>query len=244
MPCTWPVDRSCLPDVDAELDIARMQEAIDTAVAILWAFTGRQFGQCPRIVRPCPQRDTNDAWWAPGWSWYVELAVWDNTPCGCGPRCRVGGPGVVHLPGPVHSITAVTVGDSVLASTAYRLEGDRLYAMSGRWPSQNLERPAGEPGTWSVEYLSGLEPPAGAALMVGKLALEFWNACTGGKCRLPPRVESVVRQGVSMKMADPAVLFEDRRTGIREIDLWILAHNPHQMTAPSSVSSPDYPGGV
>lgn len=220
----------------------RMQAAIDTAVLILWNFTGQQFGCCPQIVRPCPRE--RESWWAPGWTWYSELALWQETPCSCGPKCRVGGPGVVHLPGPVCEVTTVTVDGSELDDSTYVLEGDRLYAVSGRWPAQNLEVPAGQPGTWTVEYLAGLAPPAGADTMVGLLALEFWNACTGGKCRLPRRVESLTRQGVSMKMKDPAVLFRDWCTGIPEIDMWISAINPHQLTAPASVSSPDYPGGA
>jgi hypothetical protein len=229
--------------VTAETDIARMQTCVDTAVLILWSLTGRQFGVCPRLARPCPSQREDS--WMPGWSWYVGSAAdWVTAECVCGPKCTVGGPGVVHLPGPVYEVTAVTVDGVALAEDAYVLEGDRLYAVSGRWPDQDLGKPAGMPGTWVVEYLSGLEPPAGADEMVGLLALEFWNACNGGKCRLPRRVESLTRQGVSMKMKDPAVLFQSRCTGIPEIDMWISAINPHQLVAPASVSSPDYPSGA
>ena len=227
----------------AEEDIAQMQGAIDTAVLVLWSLTGAQFGMCPRLARPCPSGRGES--WMPGWSWWVGTAAdWVSDPCVCGPTCRVGGPGVVHLPGPVYEVTAVTVDGVALAEDAYVLEGDRLYAVSGRWPNQDLSKPAGMAGTWTVEYLSGLEPPAGADTMVGLLALEFWNACNGGKCQLPKNVQSVARQGVSIKMKDAERLFKDRCTGVRLIDMWISAINPHQLVAPASVSSPDYPGGV
>lgn len=150
----------------------------------------------------------------------------------------------MHLPGPVCSITDVWVSGVALEPEEYVLEGDRLYSVAGEWPQQDLTVPAGMPGTWKVDYLRGEEPPWGADQMVGLLAREFWAACTGGKCRLPKRVESLSRQGVSMKMADPAVLFENMQTGISEVDLWIAAVNPHRLSAQSAVSSPDYPAGA
>lgn len=250
MVCTWPVAMICLPEdakgVTAAEDVARLQAAIDTAVSVLWSFTGRQYGCCPRIVRPCPRECETQQAWQPGWGWYLDLyyADWRSIACSCGPACKVGGPGVVHLPAPVCSVTAVTIDGAVADPSTYVLEGDRLYAKSGQWPSQNLRVPAGEPGTWTVEYLTGTPPPAGADQMVALLAGEFWNACKGGKCRLPKRVQSISRQGVSMQMVDPNSLFENMQTGISEVDLWVAAVNPHRLSAPSAVSSPDYPGGA
>lgn len=243
-PCTWPVSSACLPAI-TEDNAALVQAAVDTSVAVLWSFTGRQFGACPALVRPCPRERENWPWsWLPGYAWYPELdgGVWRNIGCGCGATCRVDGPGVVHLPGPVASIDSVTVDGAVIDSSLYVLEGDRLYATSGRWPEQDMGKPAGSPGTWSVEYLQGLEPPAGADQMVGILANEFYAACTGDKkCRLPKNVESLSRQGVSMKMADPAVLFGNMQTGLPEVDMWVAAVNPNRLSAPPVVSSPDYP---
>jgi hypothetical protein len=233
--------------VTAPEDVAQLQAAIDTAVHVLWSFTGRQFGCCPITVRPCPRdHDRGYLGWLPGDAWFPDLdsGVWRNIGCGCGPLCRTGGPGVVHLPGPVCSITSVTIDGAVIDSGLYVLEGDRLYATSGRWPDQDLSRPAGSPGTWTVEYLQGREPPAGADQMVGTLALEFWNLCKGQKCRLPRGTESVSRQGVSMKIADPTALFQNMQTGIPEVDLWIAAVNPNRLSVPPAVISPDYPGGA
>lgn len=249
--CQWPITPGCLPEIDPEsptaaADYARLQACMDTAVGVLWAFTGRQFGCCPRLLRPCPQQRDPGMYWSPGLSWFPVLdgGVWRNLSCGCGPSCQVGGPGVVHLPGPVCEITAVTVDGVEIPTTDYVLEGDRLYATSGEWPTQDLTRPAGSPGTWSVEYGYGRTPPAGAGQMVALLAREFWEACTGGKCRLPSRTQSLTRQGVAIQLMDPAELFADFQTGITEIDLWIAAHNPHRLSAPPAVSSPDYVGGA
>ncbi|CRY73576.1 hypothetical protein SAMN05421776_108214 [Nocardia farcinica] len=243
-PCTWPVDYTCLPDVEAPEDVAILQQAVDTAVAVLWSFTGRQYGCCPRIVRPCPRDLDGPRWFLPGWSWFPELdgGVWRNISCSCGPTCRAGGPGVVHLPGPVCSVTSVTIDGAVIPSSAYVLEGDRLYSAVGEWPDQDLTRPAGSPGTWTVEYLQGQQPPAGAGMAVALLAKEFWSACRGEACALPKRVEQIARRGVSVRMADPAVLFEHFQTGIAQVDMWVAAVNPHRLSAPGAVSSPDFEG--
>lgn len=214
-----------------------MQEAADTATRILWALTGRQFGVCPVIARPCPGRCTNDVdfGYGPGWWPVWENGAWRNLMCACGSRCQRTGPTVIHLPGPVQSVTKVTVEGVDLAPESYTLEGDFLYRAAGQaWPQQNLRAPLGEPGTWSVEYQRGTPPPPGAGLAVGKLALEFFNACSGGRCRLPARVQQISRQGVSMQMIDPNDLFGAGLTGISEIDLWIRAHNPNRLqTAPT-----------
>lgn len=241
--------RECLPVVTADPDQVRLQGCVDTAVSILWAFTGRQFGCLPVRLRPCPQSPDRPLYWLPGFLWGTlaesDVWLWRTTLCGCGTRCRVGGPHIVHLPGPVAEVTAVTVGGEVMDPSGYVLEGDRLYTRLERWPDQDLRRPAGDEGTWTVDYLQGVPPPAGADQMVAILAREFWRACTGDKaCRLPKRVESVSRQGISLKMFDPNALFTNSQTGIPEIDMWVQAVNPYHLAAPSAVSSPDYrPGG-
>lgn len=207
-----------------------MQTATDTAVGVLWALTGRRFGCCPVIARPNPR---------PGHGWYpiLENGQWRNVTCNSNPM-------FVRLPGPVCEITDVTVDGTTLTPTEYQLEGERLYRTSGYWPTQDLNQPLGTPGTWSVTYLRGTPPPAGADRMVAVLAVEFYNACTGGKCRLPRRVQTVTRQGVTVDMLDVEALFEYGATGITELDLWVHAHNPHRHRQPPAVSSPDWPGVV
>ncbi len=98
-----------------------------------------------------------------------------------------------------------------------------------------MTRPLDEPGTWSVTYTRGVPPPPGSAKLVGLLAQEFLAACNGGKCRLPRRVRSVTRQGVTMDMVDPTDVYATGKTGIPEIDLWLSAVNPHRVQEPISV---------
>ncbi|WP_280365913.1 hypothetical protein [Nocardia wallacei] len=249
MSCQWPIDRSCWPELCSAIDMQRMQYAADSAVFVLWALTGRQFGVCPVVARPCPARCANPLvdyvaigpgysgyYGAPEWYPVWDGGVWRNISCSCAGRCSRSGPSVVHLPGPVESVDAVTIAGTPLDDSAWALEGDYLYRTGGaQWPRQNLAAPLGEADTWSVEYQRGIPPPAGTGTHVGQLALEFFNACAGGKCRLPKRVQTVTRQGVSFQMIDANDLFGAGLTGIDTIDLWIRAVNPARLSAGPTV---------
>lgn len=138
---------------------------------------------------------------------------------------RCGSP--VDLPAPAVSIVEVRIGGEVLPATDYVLEADMLYRYGGVWPAQDVTRPAGESGTWTVTYLRGIPVPDGVGRFVATLATEFYNACTGGKCRLPRTVTELTRQGVSHRVYDPQDIYAVGKTGIPEIDLWLSAVNPH-----------------
>lgn len=244
--CVWPVDWSCLPqDLTADEDRELLREQVDTAVAILWALSGRQFG-CQRLtVRPCPGwRDGEDAYLSAGlpsvgFAPVLFNGAWRNVSCGGG-RCRADGPSVVRLPGPAHKVESVVISGDVLDPAGYRLEGSTLYRAGGlAWPGQDLSRPLPEPGTWSVNYLRGTPPPAGAARHVATLAAELWAACKGDKCRLPKRWQSVTRQGVTIQRMDPQALLKSKWTGLPEVDMWLQAHNPNGLDQPTVIASHD-----
>lgn len=244
---TWPCDRSCLPDIDADdapEDVLKLQEAINTAVMVLWSLTGRQFAIEDVTARPCPKERDLEDYALGGPIGFVPLLVdgqWQNWTGCAGGGCTADGRGVVELPGPVVSITEILVDGVAIASDGYVLDGNLLYRVAGgEWPTQDLTIPPGSPGTWTVRYLRGNPPPAGAAAMVGQLALEFWNMCNGGKCRLPKRWQSVTRQGVSIVRADPTDILAQGYTGIPEIDMWTTALNPDRLRQPSAIMSPDY----
>lgn len=238
MTCNWPVDRSCLPTAQSDVDQLKQESAENLAVSVLWALSGRQFGQCPVIIRPCPTPCTepSGAWLAgPGWFPIFESGSWRNISCGCSASgCNLYGPAVIHLPGPVGVVTEVVMDGVTLPADAYVLEGEVLRRADGSdWPSQNLQLPLGRAGTWSITYTQGYPPPPGVAVFVGTLAKEFLDACSGKPCRLPKNTQSVSRRGVSYQMYDPSSIYASGKTGISEIDLWLQSVNPNRlMSAP------------
>lgn len=225
----------------------QQEDAENLAVQVLWSLSGRQFGVCPVIARPCPPPcrglvSSETVYGLPLAGWFFPVwdgANWRNVSCGCGPRCSWQAPNVVHLASrvglPIQEIVEVVIAGDVLDPSEYRLEGDLLYRVGTNWPTQDLTRPLDEQGTWSVTYMRGNPPPPGSAKLVGLLAKEFLAACTGGKCRLPRRVKSVTRQGVSYDMVDPVDIYKDGKTGIPEVDLWLSAVNPHRVMAAPEV---------
>lgn len=246
MSCNWPVDDSCLPMLPPETDPTYQDRreaqaaALDMAVQVLWALSGRQFGVCETLVRPCPPGACGGGMRA-GSTWNqtavpfiptYEYGRWVNYTCGCTGRCNAAGPRTVHLPGPVAGIVTVTIGGEVLDPSEYVLEGAVLYRKGTNWPSQDYNKPLDENGTWSVVYLKGNPVPAGVGVFVGQLAKEFLAACSGDSCRLPRNVVATTSRGVSRQF-DPSAIYRSGKTGLTEIDLWLSAVNPyHILQAP------------
>ncbi len=241
-PFTWPVDEGCLPPSADGRHEALLPAAIDTAVGVLWALTGRRFGLRTVVARPCTRAapDLDVSWHGPWMVPIIDSGVWRNITCGSH-SCRRSSASTVLLPGPVHDVTGVAVDGVKLADDTWSVEGDWLYRADGTaWPTQDLTAPLGTPGTWSVTYRQGTPPPAGAGIAVGALAGEFLNSCIDpDKCVLPRRVTQITRQGVTMQMADPQAIINDGSTGLPEVDMWVRAHNPHRLAEPSTVWSPD-----
>jgi hypothetical protein len=245
MPFVWPIDRTCLPelpvlpdtptaDEQAAYDVALAQRngAEDLAVQVLWALSGRQFGVWETTVRPCLINVSLSGYempWAAPFVLTLDEGHWFNWPCGCVGSCTLSGPRVVHLPGPVDAITAVTIDGVTLDLSEYQLEGNVLYRQGAPWPRQDLGRPLGESSTWSVTYTRGNPVPAGVDRLGGLLAKEFLAACGGGKCRLPRNVRNVARQGVTYEVYDPRDIYANGKTGLAEVDLWLAAVNPNRL---------------
>lgn len=241
--CDWPIDRTCLPPLpdedaaDYAEKLAQRNNAEDMAVFVLWALSGRRFGVCTATARPCPPLGwppSRTTWVTDDWLGSVSLG------CGCLGHCVRTGPSMVHLPGPVAPPTnedpvVVVIAGEVLDPAEFTVEGDVLYRRGGKtWPGQNLARPLGEPGTWSVTYRRGVPAPAYTAPLAGQLAREFLAACSGGTCDIPRFLVSTSRQGVT-KTFDPAKIIAAGMTGLSDVDQWIGAVNPHRLQQPPEV---------
>ncbi|MFN2347640.1 MAG: hypothetical protein ABR616_18255 [Dermatophilaceae bacterium] len=257
VPCVWPLlgagDCSALDDLptsqtsptpDAGMLLREDVEAM--AVAYLWNWTGRRFGVCPVTLRPVRQDVDGSTYGQPGAHPFRPALIggsWFNVGCGtCGEVCGCSdGYASLRIPGPVDSVTEITVDGTVLPATDYRVDNGRLLVRTdgGRWPRCNdLSKATTEPGTWAVEYERGVPVPTGGQVAAGALACEMAKAVLhDGDCRLPQRLQTVTREGVTVGVLDSFEGLNEGKTGIWLVDSWVGSMT--KIRARSTIHSPD-----
>jgi hypothetical protein len=250
-PCTWPdLTQLCCDSWDA-FPPAVTGQAVDYAKTFVWAATGRQFGLCELTVRPCGRQCANcpSGWFYDGYGSfqpYVFNGQWKNCWCGgesagcctCDPACQV------WLPGPVDSIVSVNIAGSTLPVSGAYFVLDQQWLVRVNttecWPlcsDQNLV--PGDPDAFEVTYLRGRPVPVALASATATLACEFARACIGGPCRLPTRITSISRQGITVSVADIEDVLKNGLSGLWELDQLIMAYNPYGLKGQTRFYSPD-----
>lgn len=258
-PCEWTIDTGCCDDWDTYSPSVQAA-ARDYASTVLWAATGRRFGLCTRVVRPCGRQCSDGEWggngvygwwWADGtWFPYIFNGLWRNCWCGCNGLAGCCGCNVdcqVYLEGPVNNIISVEVDGETIDPSTYRVDNGiwlvrtQDASTDDCWPQfQNFNIQSGE-GVFTVTYQKGLAVPTALQRAAGELACEFAKACTGAACRLPGRATNIARQGISISMVDVNTLLEKGLTGIATVDQIIRTYNPYGLTGPMRIASPDFP---
>lgn len=182
----WPVDVSCCTQID--LTAAENLRFVAAAVDLLWRKSGRRFGLCEAVIRPCER------------------------PCSCRPRCfgecqwqRLDLFNLVN--NRIESVTSVTVdGADVPAAGNWYVSNENHYLTPVRdgllwcWPEQDMNLEAGEAGTWSVEIVVGEQPPESGPIAAAELACQIARACAGEECDVPRNAVSVSRDGVTIQL--------------------------------------------
>lgn len=254
MPSCLEADLTCCPDWDSGYDTAQQDLALLMAQETLRMLTGYRTANCPVTLRPCRKGCPGLATWrtypvgaSSEWAGSnlgptVIEGQWYNIGCGCGvDDCDCTQVCEVRLPGEVASVEEVRQDGVVVDPTAYRVDnGNRLVRTDGDcWPlCQDMTVDTDQPNTFSVTYTPGLALDAWGQHALGVLACEYAKAACGtGKCRLPANVTQVVRQGVTLNLAQNP--FPGGLTGIREVDGYVRRINPHGLAAPSRIFSPD-----
>lgn len=260
-PCqVWDLDLSCcltpsgtLPDpclLDGQpvpqliLDNAKL-----AASQLLWVLTGRQFGCCSVTIRPC-RKKCDDVCCIPygidsGFPWTpVHLAdgSWTNISCDCRDGCSCTKLSEVNLPYPVCSIDQVVIDGVVVDPTTYRVDGFRKLVRLGAdvWPKCNdLTKEDTETGTWSVTLTYGNPVPDLVRLGANEMACEIIKNCVGKPCKLPQRISSVSRQGISVSFLDDMQFLDRGLTGMYFVDLAARTYNPKRLARRPAVYSPD-----
>lgn len=214
---SWPVAPfPCDPGENAPLFTAWAQQTLSAA-------SGHRFARCE----------------------YTER-IWSNHPCSClSPSDRYLA-GLVHRSGcaccilrlsrsPIAADPAPVVTIAGDPFTAFSIVGDSLIRDDGScWPSADFC--ANNPVT--VVYTAGHAPPAGTSLAMAELVCELAAAFSGSPCRLPSRTTALVRQGVSMDLADPSVFLLEGLTGLPLCDSWIRTWNRDGLRSRSRVLDP------
>lgn len=124
----------------------------------------------------------------------------------------------------VHSVTLVQGGSGVVT---FEQAGRTLHLNLG----QTRFCPADDQIV-EVDYEFGNRPSGEIQKAIGVLAAELDLAENDDpNCRIPDRVTSVSRQGVSWTLIDPQDFLTDGRTGIYEIDLALRANGTSRARA-------------
>jgi hypothetical protein len=96
--------------------------------------------------------------------------------------------------------------------------------------------PVDHTGSFIVTYYQGAAPDDLSKWIAGLLAVEYFKACTRDKsCRLPNRLQSVARQGVTYQVA---FTDDDGLTGVREVDDFVRRLNPFRLKMPPTITTP------
>lgn len=240
-PCGWVPTFTHLSTADqtewGTYSAATQALCSDMASMVLWAATARIYGACPVIARPVLYPAFDSSVFCSGVTWSpvdIGSGFWINFPAD--QYLPNVDPFRVKLDGPVNAVTSVTIGGVLFASANYRLdEAQWLVRTDGEiWPLwQNIALPGTDTSAFVVNYTQGLPVPAALLAMAGTYALELARAMSplsSTSCRLPSRVKTITRQGVTIDMVDPFALLDRNLTGIPEIDALIQALNPQRLT--------------
>ncbi len=244
-------------------------EAAVIASMVMYELSGRQFsGLCgPVTVRPARQCASGDPAGAISggfsWSWGYWSGDWGYDwgwgSASVGRMCSCGYDSFIELAGyPVREIVEVKLGGQVLApvygdgSPTYRLDQWRYLTRlsepgnpptQAHWPRcQRMDLQDDEPGTWSVTYSYGVDPPPLGAQAAIQIGCQVLLAMNGDACQLPNNVSQMVRQGNTIQRITPlAQILRAGGTGLFLVDAFLASYNPVGLRRRPSISSPDLP---
>ena len=204
----WETPQVCDPCLDPAndpADLALFEAAWALATGYVYRKTGWRWpGACHvERVRPCVP-----------------------TECGCPTWCDCRNPTTIDLAGvfclPVVEIVAVNVGDQPCfpggatwtpATGEFRVQrdrGGRLWQIArqqpdlgcGRWPKQDLCRPDGADCTWSLDAVTGCDPPSDVRVATGHFAVEIVKECQRTACSVTVGARRIQTRNVTIERDD------------------------------------------
>lgn len=208
-----------------ETDV-RLLDAIADASLMLYYWTGRQFGTCQTTLRIC--RGCN---------------------CMEGALCCCGVDSIDLGLFPVTSIDAIRMDGVDQDVDDFHIDEFHLLVRStpqtpwpvcgNGWAAPDSEYDSEAYGfVFEVTVTHGVEVPHLLERAARILTCELLNDSCAGQCKLPERVTSISRRGMSVEIASSQDLLGDKLTGIYTVDLAISTLNPTKMQSPSFVWTP------
>ena len=249
-----------LPGLSEEQVAIICAEAATAASEILYSLSGRVFtGACgPVTIRPVARPENADTrgWvFAGGGGWGYGWGASATGNLGLPPVMALYaedfGPYIELYDYPVNEIIQVKIDGVVIPPDQYELREnkwlirmlptpDTIPAQRWGWPtSQQQWLPDTQLQTFSITYTYGQDPGAGGRLACRVLAESIAMPLFGNANRYPERVTTINRQGVTAQIASVVDVMRDGRTGILDVDRWVLAVNPEQLRRRPVVFSPD-----
>lgn len=211
-------------------------DMLQAASDVLFELSGRQFpGTCEATIRPvarCAHLERMVSLPSPRRSAAIG--------CGCSSY-------LFAMPDyPVAAVSEVKVDGVVVDPALYRIDDNRTLVRladadgtNPGWPAtQRLDLPTTAVGTWSITHTWGREPGPMGVVAAAVLACELALSCDpemASECRLPKKVTSVTREGVSIVLSPSDFLDKDGKTGLYEVDLFLRAVNPERIRRRAAV---------
>ncbi len=238
--------------VDVGSDTWLFSASAISASSLLYKLSGRQYpGVCTRTVRPCNERECGFQVLASGYvidhSPLWTGLTWAPSVCGCQPISKV------ELANyPVVDILEVKIDGAIIDAAEYELarqqylirkrdsDGNRQF-----WPScQIRDLDDTEPGTFSVKYLHGVNPPPEGVDAAAQLACEIYKSCPNAQgvqnCAIPKNATRVTKQGITIELGALRWTRKDGwNTGMKLVDAFLNAVNPYGKQRRPAIWSPD-----
>lgn len=255
-------------DCDGDAMAALAAVATEASLA-LYEISGRIFtGLCESVVRPARQPcgcwGQSESMGLGPWAWIGGAyggGWWTNE---CGDRIGCTPTSYVRLAGyPVRQITQILIDGVIIPQVAgldagdgihfggYRLDRHRRLTrlsipgppvVAQTWPScQDMTLADTQPGTFSITYVHGVDPPLLAKQAAAQLACQLFLSCgSDGECVLPAGVTRVDRQGITVERSLLANWFNPlQSTGLVALDLFLHTYWGKRSGRRPAVFSPD-----
>lgn len=214
------------------------------ACNILYALSGRQFpGTCSAILRPtgpygwgCSHQSVSmlPDLVSRGVGIDSYLAATNGGSCGDG--------GITLGLYPIKSVTTIKINGVTLDPSTYRVDDQRYLVRPGVmfWPFfQRIDLPDTASPTFSVAVTYGADPPSNGPTAAAAFGVELARYRAGMSNRLPARVTSLTRQGVTVSAIDQMSYLKEGLTGLYEVDIFLTAYNPGGQTRRPIIWSPE-----